>query len=91
MNVLAWCKISTWQAPDGPEAFVRLRNAIVHPKRSKRKVVLQTSVPARMGAEDLGLWYLELVLLRIPGYGGEYYRRFESGWPDQVRDKVPWA
>jgi hypothetical protein len=53
--------------------------------------MLQTSIPARMEAKNLGLWYLELVLLRIFGYEGEYYRRFESGWPDQVRGKVPWA
>ena len=82
---------ATLQVPDGPEAFVRLRNTIVHPKESKRKVMLQTSVRARMEAKDLGLWYLELVLLRIFGYDGKYHRRVERGSPDQVIDKVPWT
>jgi hypothetical protein len=79
------------QASDGPGAFVKLRNAIVHPKKSKRSVVLQTSVLARMEARELGLWYLEMMLLQIFGYEGEYYQRYVSGWPDEVRAKVPWA
>lgn len=79
------------QASDGPGAFVKLRNAIVHPKKSKRSVVLQTSALARMEARELGLWYLEMMLLQIFGYEGEYYQRYVSGWPDEVRAKVPWA
>jgi len=85
------CEVGALQASDGPSAFVRLRNAIVHPKKSKRSVILQTSVHARNEAKDLGLWYVEMVLLRIFGYEGEYYQRFLGGWPDQVRAKVPWA
>ncbi len=81
----------TLEAPDGPEAFVRLRNAIVHPKKSKREAMLKTSVLARFEAKNLGLWYLELILLRVFGYEGEYYQRLKSGWPNQGRVKVPWV
>lgn len=82
---------TTLQASNGPEAFVKLRNAIVHPKKSKRRVVLDTSVLARKEAKELGLWYVEMALLRIFDYKGEYYQRFVSGSIDQARASVPWT
>jgi hypothetical protein len=84
-------EVVTLQVADGPEAFVRLRNMIVHSKKSKRDAMLQISMPARLEAQNLGLWYLEMILLRTCGYEGEYYNRFESGWPNQMRCKVPWV
>ena len=58
---------------------VKLRNAIVHPKKTKRDVVLQTPVAARMEAHAPGLWYAEMALLHIFGYEGSYYQRFAEG------------
>jgi hypothetical protein len=84
-------EVSTLGASDGPEAITKLRNAFVHPKKTKRDVVSQVSVPARMEAHALGLWYIEMSLLRLFGYKGNYYQRFLGGLPDEVRVKVPWA
>jgi hypothetical protein len=56
---------------DGPELFVEMRNRIVHPRGS----LLATSISDRRQAKDLGLWYLELVLLSLFGYRGQYSNR----------------
>lgn len=75
---------------DGVGAFVSLRNAIVHPKRSKRDKVTAVGTAARIQALSLGLWYLELTLLRLSGYDGAYYSRLKSGYREEVRESVPW-
>lgn len=64
---------------DGPEIFVRLRNAIVHPKKIKRELIDKTSNKTRREAWTIGLWYLELVLLKICEYQGRYVRRYFNG------------
>lgn len=78
-------------ASDGPDVFVKLRNAIVHPKRTKRNLFLQVSTQTRVEAWQLGLWYLELSLLHLLGYNGVYYDRFVSGYPGDARTDVPWV
>lgn len=78
------------QAKDGAGALVKLRNAIVHPKQSKRRKVTEVEVSARIEALTLGLWYLELALLRLFGYNGIYWSRLRSGYPEEVSDTVPW-
>jgi hypothetical protein len=78
------------QAEDGVGALVSLRNAIVHPKKSKRRKVIEVGVSARIEALTVGLWYLELALLRLVGYNGVYWSRLRSGNNEQIRDTVPW-
>lgn len=80
----------TSNAVDGPDAFVSLRNGIVHPKQSKRNLVLQTPILARLEANELGLWYLELALLALFGYKGRYYSRFINGHLHESCVPVPW-
>lgn len=82
--------VTTLEAKDGVGALVSLRNAIVHPKKGKRQKVTQVGVSARIEALTVGLWYLELVLLRLVGYNGVYWSRVRSGNNEQVRDIVPW-
>jgi hypothetical protein len=71
---------------DGAQAFVKLRNSIVHPGDgiSAGNVVFEGWL--------LGLRYLELILLHLFGYEGVYaYRLQKSGrWVGDVK-QVPWA
>jgi len=78
-------------ASDGPGEIVRIRNALVHPEEKNRAVISSTDAASRVEASELGLWYLEMVLLRLFGYNGVYYRRGLTGRLDEVREKVPWA
>lgn len=76
---------------DGPTTIVKLRNGVVHPKQSKRKFVLQAPQLARVEAQEIGLWYLELVLLRLFEYDGVYYPRFLNDYPSNTKQRVPWS
>lgn len=61
---------------DGPQALTTIRNLVVHPKKAKRERLGELSKMALYQALDLGLYYLELILLRLLGYTGAYYNRF---------------
>ncbi len=77
-------KPDTW---DGPSIFSELRNAIVHAKDKKDRPLLH-KVPkeAREEALDLGLWYLELCLLKMLDHKGEYKNRINLKY-----EMVPWS
>lgn len=81
---------SLLEVADGPAVITKLRNCIVHPRKSKRDAALQVPVSARMEAHALELWYIEMVLLRLLGYQGEYYQRFQRGTLEDAITKVPW-
>lgn len=77
---------------DGPQAFTEIRNALVHSNPEKRKRVFGADVAVRYDAWSLGLWYLELVLLRLFEYEGSYSNRLRRNcWRGQEVEKVPWA
>jgi hypothetical protein len=72
---------------DGPATFVEMPNLVAHPRGG----LLATPLSDRRKAKDLGLWYLELVLLSLFGYRGHYCNRLldlRSGGRWEV---VPWA
>lgn len=73
---------------DGPKIFSELRNAIVHDKEERDHRPSLNMVPreAREEALELGLWYLELCILKRLGYTGQYLNRF-----DLKHEKVPWG
>jgi len=72
---------------DGPEAFVGVRNRLVHPPKSNRK---DLKLPY-FEAYTLGKWYVELILLSACGYTGKYSSRTKiHRWVGEVED-VPWA
>jgi hypothetical protein len=67
-----------WQ--DGPHALTEMRNKMVHPKLTDPKItnqpkriknILGYPIAARAEAGQLGLWYLEKILLWLFGYNGE--------------------
>ncbi len=76
---------------DGPEVFVKIRNALVHGQESKRIELLKISSKAKFEAQQLGIWYVELALLHIMGYNGKYKNRTSGKiWRD-TGVPVPWT
>ena len=61
--------------PDGIEAIVQIRNAIVHSQEEKRKKLSEIDNMAIYQAVQLSLWYIELSLLYILKFEGEYTNR----------------
>ncbi len=72
---------------DGPQAFVGVRNRLVHPPKANAKNIMLPFFEAY----TLGKWYVELVLLSACGYSGKYSNRTKiNRWVGQVED-VPWV
>jgi hypothetical protein len=72
---------------DGPATFVDMRNLVAHPRGG----LLATPLFDRRQAKDLGLWYLELVLLALFGYQGQYRNRLLDNRSSVQSEVVPWA
>ncbi len=72
---------------DGPQAFVAVRNQIVHPGKRKRV----KGGRAFYEALQLGKWYLELILLRSFGFQGSYASRLNIPMYAGNVESVPWA
>lgn len=81
--------VGVWKKNDGPGALTFLRNKIVHGNGIER--VLNAPLRARREAKLLGLWYLEMCLLRLFGFQGEYLSRWSSQNGSSQRLRVPWA
>ena len=70
----------------GPHALVTIRNGLIHPK-------VKNGIPsstAQRQAKELGLWYIELLLLNTFNYSGLYSNRLTREWVGDV-ERVPWA
>lgn len=71
---------------DAPHALTEVRNSLVHPAHKVRHKI----EPICYEAWNLGLWYLELSILRICGYSGKYSNRLVNDkWVGTIED-VPW-
>lgn len=79
------------QKYNGPQMFTFIRNQIVHDRTSNPDKIPDISTDVRIETWELGLWYLELVLLFLCGHRGNYYRRYLHGCHDDVIACVPWA
>jgi hypothetical protein len=72
---------------DGPHAFTKIRNALVHGDEYKRvNFLMLVDYNAKFQALKLGRWYIELSLLYIFGYQGRYYNT-----AFRVNETVPWV
>ena len=71
----------------GPHALIKIRNSLVH---ADNKLGL-ISIDAYFEAKQLGLWYLELLLLHSFGYEGEYASRLKPVQKAGETELVPWA
>ncbi len=74
--------------PDGPGIFAKIRNMIVHPK--KGIPILNLPFEARMQAKELGLWYLEMIILWLCDYNGVYVPRWGDEKSMYFGQSVPW-
>ncbi len=70
---------------DAVFAVTKLRNNAVHPRKDRR-------IPdgAYFQAWELARWLVELMVLHVIGYTGEYANRLTRRFVGQV-EKVPWA
>ena len=70
----------------GPHTLVEVRNDLVH--SDMKRGISSGRIYAQ--ARELGLWYVELMLLKKLGYAGKYGNRLTQEWRGQV-ELVPWA
>ncbi|MBD2530855.1 hypothetical protein H6G97_15220 [Nostoc flagelliforme FACHB-838] len=77
---------------DGAQALTEIRNAIVHPNPKKRQKYLNRPFPEQIDAYKLGLWYLELILLNLFEYKGDYFNRITNKeFYQENIEAVPWV
>jgi hypothetical protein len=74
---------------DGPRAIGELRNSLVHPKLGKRRLMIDSPVRARIEVTQLALSYIELALLHLLRYRGDYVDRLHAQSSGEVAP-VPW-
>jgi hypothetical protein len=70
---------------DAPEALLRFHDELVHPQMEGRV----RFGDATFEAWNLGLWYMEMVLLRLCRYEGRYSNRLKLN--REAPENVPWA
>lgn len=63
---------------NGPELFINIRNSIVHPSEKKRKNLEKLDTIGRFQTLTLGLFYVEIILLKYLDYKGDYRNRVED-------------
>jgi hypothetical protein len=80
-----------------PKAITYLRNGIIHPSRKYTKRLRDTEDKIKLQALSLGIWYVEMILLRLFDYKGHYANRLWRFRNNSFRDgggflqQVPWG
>ena len=79
-------QLQKWNS--GPHAIDDIRNDLVHPKTGLGNI----SWYVHHETWSLGQWYVEMILLNLLGYQGEYINRL-SGWGARglATQPVPWT
>ncbi|HHV24327.1 MAG TPA: hypothetical protein GXX65_07255 [Methanosarcina sp.] len=67
-------------------AIILVRNSLVHPQKKYHE---KFNSSMYYETWKLGLWYLELSLLKLCDYSGTYCNRLTAKWIGEV-EKVPW-
>lgn len=75
---------------EGPEILFNVRNAMVHPPKHLTEPEWPDA-DLLFEAWQLGTWYLELALLRVLGYHGQYWSRIKLGRSAADSEPVPWV
>lgn len=75
---------------DEVDAFVQIRNAIVHSQEEKRKKLKEIPQMVKYEVQQLGLWYIELSLLYILNFNGKYHNRCSGKlWAGEGEENIP--
>jgi hypothetical protein len=82
--LLELARLNNWE--DGPHALTKVRNNLVHPK-----LEFNALPNSSFEAWNLSQYYIELMLLRLCGYKGQYANRLKLGRWRGVVEPVPWA
>ncbi|GAA0610651.1 hypothetical protein GCM10009100_07750 [Thalassospira tepidiphila] len=72
---------------DGPYVFSEVRNNLVHPDHTWNDL----EPIAEYEAWSLGQWYIEMVILAMTGFNGQYGNRLIAGRAKYDLETVPWA
>lgn len=76
----------------GPQVLSKVRNALVHPTPTNRNFLAQATKRDRYELVQLCLSYLELGILAVLDYQGEYVTRLKAGVTmAEATTKVPWV
>jgi hypothetical protein len=76
---------------DVPGALSTVRNALVHSTKENRSVVGKLNGTHLYQIAQMGIGFIELVILAILGYEGSFARRGWRGWKGDDEITVPWA
>lgn len=60
---------------NGPDTITHVRNCIVHSNSKKIGHLQKLSELAKKEALNMGIWYVEIILLKLLQYEGEYHNR----------------
>lgn len=80
---------SRWEPVDGPYLVANVRNRIVHPRDTSR--ITDVPVEARYEVWELAMWYFELALFRLCGFGRPYLPRPQRPSSVMSVDVPPWT
>jgi hypothetical protein len=72
---------------DGPSAVIRFRKDVIHQRGGTTPLAFR----AIFEASKLGVWYIELALLRLCDFHGLYRNRVTGATWEGTVEKVPWA
>lgn len=72
---------------DAPHALTEIRNSLIHPEHKYHGILSQIYFEAW----NLGLWFLELCILRLCGFSGLYSNRLSLPQQAGKVEKVPWV
>ncbi|MGH7485499.1 MAG: hypothetical protein ACREMY_07830, partial [bacterium] len=75
---------------EGPEVVFNIRNGLIHPPKDLQDPAWP-NVDELFEAWQLATWQLQLVLLRVLGYEGDYWSRLRLGRSEMDVEPVPWA
>jgi len=90
VNLDKTARAENWK--DTAQCIAEIRNALVHPSTKKQGKLDRVTFPAIVDAWRLCLWNLELVLLCLFDYKGNYVNRLGPGqWRGEKIQQVPWA